>query len=62
LAVAYTPNPVTKSVAVLLFLDKIVTPIEGRAGSTGQIFSRVFTTNIDELVTFIDLAGNTGST
>jgi hypothetical protein len=63
LAVVYTPNTkTTGDVAVMLFMDKVVKPIEGWAGGTGMMFSKIFTNNTSEKVYFTDLAGNVGNT
>jgi hypothetical protein len=46
----------------MLFINEPVAPITGRVGGTGQVFTRTFTANTTEMVNFIDLAGNAGST
>jgi hypothetical protein len=63
LAVTYTPSTATTgNVEVRLFTDKVVKPIEGWAGETGQMFTKIYANNMSEVVQFTDLAGNVGMT
>jgi hypothetical protein len=52
----------TGNVVATLFVDKQVSPIDGWNGGTGVIFTKVFSDNVNSMVQFVDILGNTGST